>query len=121
MNLFEALRARCSDDWHAYITHAFVRELGKGSLPRACFEHYLKQDYLFLLHFARAYALAIYKSPTLADMRNAKNTLTALLDEEINLHTKLCANWGISEAISMSCQAFPLIRLAASSARVRAT
>ena len=96
-DLFETLKARCHDDWNAYITHAFVRALGNGSLPRECFEHYLKQDYLFLLHFARAYALAIYKSSTLADMRNAKNTLAALLDEEISLHTAFCADWGISE------------------------
>jgi thiaminase/transcriptional activator TenA len=96
--LFTTLKARCAEDWNAYITHAFVRGVGDGSLPRACFEHYLKQDYLFLLHFARAYALAIYKSTTLADMRHAKNTLAALLDEEINLHTTFCAGWGISEA-----------------------
>ena len=49
-NLFDTLKARCHDDWNAYITHAFVRGLGNGSLPRECFEHYLKQDYLFLLH-----------------------------------------------------------------------
>ena len=97
-NLFETLKARCIKDWNAYIAHAFVRAVGDGSLPRACFEHYLKQDYLFLLHFARAYALAIYKSPSLADMRQAKNTLAALLDEEISLHTTFCAEWGISEA-----------------------
>ena len=96
--MFTTLKARCAEDWNAYITHAFVRGVGDGSLPRACFEHYLKQDYLFLLHFARAYALAIYKSTTLADMRHAKNTLAALLDEEINLHTTFCAGWGISEA-----------------------
>lgn len=101
-HLFDALKARCKDDWNAYVTHAFVRALGDGSLPRANFEHYLKQDYLFLVHFARAYALAIYKSPTLADMRIAKNTLAALLDEEISLHTTFCAAWGISEAQMLS-------------------
>jgi len=37
-------------------------------LPEQCFRHYLVQDYLFLIHFARAYALAAYKSETLADI-----------------------------------------------------
>ncbi len=97
-DLFDRLKSRCSDDWNAYVSHDFVRGIGDGSLPRDCFEHYLKQDYLFLLHFARAYALAIYKSPTLADMRHAKNTVAALLDEELSLHTTFCAGWGISEA-----------------------
>ncbi len=95
--LFGNLKARCAADWESYVTHPFVRALGDGSLPRESFEHYLKQDYLFLIHFSRAYALSIYKSNTLADMRYAKNTLAALLDEEINLHTSFCASWGITE------------------------
>jgi thiaminase/transcriptional activator TenA len=98
MGLFQQLKAGCAGDWDRYVTHPFVRGLGDGSLPRAAFEHYLKQDYLFLIHFARAYALAIYKSPSLEDMRYAKSVLGALLDEEIGLHVTYCAGWGISEA-----------------------
>lgn len=98
MGLFERLKAGCAGDWERYVTHPFVRGLGDGSLPRASFEHYLKQDYLFLIHFARAYALAIYKSPTLEDMRYAQGVLGALLDEEIDLHVKYCAGWGLDEA-----------------------
>ena len=45
-----------------------------------------------------AYALAVYKSPTLADMRHAKAVLGALLDEEMALHVEYCAGWGIGEA-----------------------
>ena len=96
--LFAALKAACADDWRAYVEHDFVRRLGAGTLPRECFEHYLKQDYLFLIHFARAYALAVYKSPTLADMRAARAVLGALLDEELALHVEFCAGWGIGES-----------------------
>ena len=56
----------------------------------------LIQDYLFLIEFARAYALAVYKSPKLADMREAAAGLSAILDVEMNLHVKLCAGWGLS-------------------------
>ena len=77
--LFGTLKGSCAADWEAYITHPFVRGLGDGTLESACFEHYLRQDYVFLKHFARAYALAVYKSPTLADMRHAKAVLGALL------------------------------------------
>jgi thiaminase/transcriptional activator TenA len=45
--------------------------LADGSLAEAAFRHYLVQDYLFLIEFARAYALSVYKSPKLADMREA--------------------------------------------------
>ncbi|NKC11760.1 MAG: thiaminase II [Gammaproteobacteria bacterium] len=96
--LFARLKASCRDDWDTYVRHPFVRQLGDGTLPEACFQHYLKQDYLFLIHFARAYALAVYKSSTLADMRHAKDTLSALLDTELRLHVDYCAEWGIDEA-----------------------
>jgi hydroxymethylpyrimidine/phosphomethylpyrimidine kinase len=32
------------------VRHPFVVQLGKGTLPRDCFEHYIKQDYHYLRH-----------------------------------------------------------------------
>ena len=51
---------------------------------------------MFLIEFARAYALSVYKSPRLADMREAAAGLSAILDVEMDLHVKLCAGWGLS-------------------------
>ncbi len=96
--LFARLRAACAGDWARYTGHEFVRRLGDGTLPEACFRHYLIQDYLFLIHFARAYALAAYKSDTLEDIRAAAQTVSALVDTEMSLHVKYCAGWGIGEA-----------------------
>lgn len=96
--LFTRLRSACHQDWTAYTRHAFVRQLGTGELPEACFRHYLAQDYLFLIQFARAYALAAYKSDTLSDMRHAARGMSALLDTETSLHVSFCAGWGLTEA-----------------------
>ncbi len=96
--LFAQLKAACSEDWAAYVAHDFVRQLSDGSLPEACFRHYLGQDYLFLIQFARAYALAAYKSNGLDEMREAATTLDALLNTEMGLHVSYCARWGMSEA-----------------------
>ena len=96
--LFARLRAACADEWEAYVGHPFVRRLADGSLDRACFRHYLGQDYLFLIHFARAYGLAVYKAESLADMRAAAATVSALLDVEMKLHIDFCAGWGLSAA-----------------------
>ena len=63
--LLASLRVGCGD-WLAYVDHGFVRGLADGSLPEPSFRHYLVQDYLFLIHFARAYALAAYKGETVA-------------------------------------------------------
>lgn len=97
-DLFDRLVAESAEDWAAYVDHPFVRGMGDGSLPEAAFRHYLVQDYLFLIHFARAYALAVYKGQSLADMRAAFGGLKAILDVEMDLHVRLCAGWGLSAA-----------------------
>ncbi|WP_447555580.1 thiaminase II [Vreelandella sp. EE22] len=94
---FNDLTTACHNDWRAYIEHDFVRQLGSATLPEDSFRHYLKQDYLFLIHFARAYALAAYKSPTLADLRQAHEGMKAIVDVELGLHIGFCREWGISE------------------------
>lgn len=96
--MFDRLKAACRNDWDAYIRHPFVQRLADGTLPQACFRHYLLQDYLFLQHFARAYALAIYKSETLDDMRHGRAALGAILDHELSLHVEYCRDWGIEPA-----------------------
>jgi len=95
MDLFDRLRAARPDDWRAYVAHPFVDGLGDGTLPAAAFQSYLVQDYLFLIQFARAYALAIYKSRTLDEMRTALSGVKAILDTEMDLHVRLCAGWGL--------------------------
>ncbi|MFV0300090.1 MAG: thiaminase II, partial [Paracoccus sp. (in: a-proteobacteria)] len=53
---FALWRADCAETWAAYTRHAFVEGLRDGTLPRAAFLNYLRQDYLFLIHFARAWS-----------------------------------------------------------------
>ena len=98
MSFFERLKAAAATEWRAYTGHPFTDAMADGSLPDAAFRHYLVQDYLFLIEFARAYALAVYKSPSLADMREGAGGLSAILDVEMGLHVKLCAGWGLSPA-----------------------
>ncbi len=85
-------------DWHAFTHHRFVEGLGDGSLPEAAFRFYLVQDYRFLVHFARAWALAAFKSDDLDDIKSAAAVVHALVDEEMQLHVRTCAGWGLDEA-----------------------
>jgi len=96
MQLFDRLKTDCQIEWSAYVNHPFVSGLGDGSLSEASFRHYLVQDYLFLIQFARAYGLAAYKASTLADIRAATEGLKAIIDVEMDLHVTLCAKWGLS-------------------------
>src|ERR1700737_4122829 len=95
MSFFERLKTAASAEWRAYTEHPFTKGLADGSLAEAGFRPYLVQDYFFLFDVVRAYALSVYKSPKLADMREAAAGLSAILDIEMNLHVKLCAGWGL--------------------------
>jgi thiaminase/transcriptional activator TenA len=97
-SLAARLCAAAAAPWRAYVGHAFVRQLAAGTLPEASYRHFLVQDYLFLRHFARAYALAAYKAGDLAEMRQAAGTMDALINQEMRLHVDTCAGWGLSEA-----------------------
>ncbi|MDF1587079.1 thiaminase II [Marinimicrococcus flavescens] len=94
---FDDLRKACREDWDAYVQHAFVRELAAGTLESEAFRHYLKQDYLFLIHFGRAYALATYKSRNITELRHSLEGLKTIIDVELGLHVDYCREWGISE------------------------
>lgn len=95
---FAAWRAACPGPWRAYTRHAFVEGMADGTLPRPAFLRYLVQDYLFLIHFSRAWALAVVKAGTLAEMRACAGTVHALVDGEMALHVRICAEAGIAES-----------------------
>jgi thiaminase/transcriptional activator TenA len=95
--LFRRLRAAAAAEWDAYCWHPFVQGLADGSLPEAAFRRYLVQDYLFLIHFVRANALALVKAESLAAMREKSAAISGLL-HEMTLHGGFCAEWGLDEA-----------------------
>lgn len=96
VSLFERLKADCADDWRDYTHHEFVERLGRGDLPIVAFQDYPVQDFLFLIQFARAYALSIYKSRSLAQMRGGLDGLKAIMDVEMDLHIRMCDRWGLA-------------------------
>ncbi|MEH4024346.1 thiaminase II [Klebsiella quasipneumoniae] len=95
--LYGRLRQLAAAGWQHYVAHPFVQQLAEGTLAKSAFRRYLTQDYLFLIHFARSYALLVSKLRTLPEMRAAAASMNAILNE-VPLHVGYCAQWGISEA-----------------------
>jgi thiaminase/transcriptional activator TenA len=84
--------------WQASLTHPFVRGLGDGSLPEASFRFYIRQDYLFLIDYARLLALGCARAPRLDQMVRFAKLAEAVLGSEMELHRSYAAEWGISPA-----------------------
>ncbi|EJF56289.1 hypothetical protein DICSQDRAFT_71741 [Dichomitus squalens LYAD-421 SS1] len=83
--------------WKEYVEHDFVKQLAQGTLPKECFLHFIKQDYLYLKYYARAYGLLIAKSATYTSIQSATQTIMNIITE-VTTHKSFCALWGISEA-----------------------
>ena len=92
---FALMRDAAQGPWQDYSRHAFVEGMKDGTLPREAFLHYLRQDYVFLIHFARTWALAVEKSETHSEMLTAVGTVNALVAEEMQLHIGICEAAGI--------------------------
>ncbi|KAK6822668.1 hypothetical protein PG987_014213 [Apiospora arundinis] len=82
--------------WHKFVNHPFVLAMGNGTLPEESFKNYLIQDYLYLVHFARANALASYKAKNIKDIAAGAKIVTHI-NTEMSLHIDYCASFGISK------------------------
>ena len=82
--------------WERYISHPFATAMGNGTLPLSTFKKYLIQDYLYLTHFARTYALAAYKSTNITQISRCAE-IVLHIQTEMNLHLSYCAEFGISK------------------------
>lgn len=79
------------------LAHPFVQGIGDGTLPRPCFAGYVAQDAFFLESFARAYALALSRSPDESTLLALADLLTGVR-QELGLHASYAASWDIDTA-----------------------
>ncbi len=90
------LRVQADSIWAAQHTHPFVRGIGDGSLDVDRFAFWLRQDYLFLIDYARLFATAILRAPDLESMTTFSRLLYEVLGREMELHRSYCAESGIT-------------------------
>ncbi len=94
--LYKRLRNDSRDIWAAYTHHPFVQDLANKTLLQKRFIAWMVQDYFYLIQYARAYALLVAKSDTVARMQSAATILNGLLNEEMALHRAQLQTAGIN-------------------------
>jgi thiaminase (transcriptional activator TenA) len=92
----ERLRQKAAGIWEAQHRHPFVRGIGDGTLSLERFKFWLRQDYVFLIDYARLLALAAARSPDLETMTRFATLLKETVETEMNLHRGYAAEFGIS-------------------------
>jgi thiaminase/transcriptional activator TenA len=60
----EEIRALAAAIWEAQHEHPFVRGIGDGSVEAEQFAYWVRQDYAYLIEYARLFALPRRLPPT---------------------------------------------------------
>lgn len=94
----QALREYAKKPWEDCYRHPFVQELGAGTLRPEAFCFYLRQDYVYLLEYAKVFACGAAKARTERAMANFTATQYAILRTEMELHRGYMKSFGISPA-----------------------
>ncbi|MCO5218221.1 MAG: thiaminase II [Thermomicrobiales bacterium] len=92
------LRSIADDIWEAQHRHPVVTGIGDGSLDPEIFGFWLRQDYLYLIDYARLFGAAVLKAPSLELMTTMAQLAHEILHTEMALHRSYVAEFGITEA-----------------------
>ena len=84
------------DIWAAQTEHPFVVELAAGTLDEAAFLTWVRQDYRYLLDYARTFAIAGTTARDEETMTHLMGVAHEILDFEMDLHRELAADYGLS-------------------------
>lgn len=90
------LRRTAEPIWAAQHAHPFVRGIGDGTLDLEPFKYWIRQDYLFLIDYARLLALAAARAPDLDTMTRFADLLNSTLATEMELHRGYSAQFGVT-------------------------
>ncbi|MGK0576435.1 thiaminase II [Macrococcus capreoli] len=82
--------------WHSYLEHPFVIGLGDGTLHQEKFQQWLKQDYVYLIEYAKLMAIGSAKSRDLETMGLFANLLHGTLFMEMDLHRRYAKQFEIT-------------------------
>lgn len=96
MSFTKELRQKANSIWTANHEHAFVQGIGSGTLDIEAFKYYMKQDYLYLIEYARVFALGVVKANDLNTMATFAAYLQSTLHEEMSLHRSYAQRLGIT-------------------------
>jgi thiaminase/transcriptional activator TenA len=83
--------------WDAILDHPMVEQLGAGTLDEEPFRYWVRQDYVYLIEYARVFAYGAASAPDLQRMGTLAELLDSTINTEMDLHRAYAADFGISE------------------------
>lgn len=96
MKFSERLHENLQPIWRKNHAHPFVTGMGDGTLDKEAFRFYMVQDYLYLIDYAKLFALGAMKATDLETMGKFATLLDSTLNLEMSLHRQYAERFGIS-------------------------
>ncbi|MEF8799978.1 MAG: thiaminase II [Halolamina sp.] len=96
--------------WDAILAHPMVEALGAGTLSEEPFSYWVRQDYLYLIEYARVFASGAATAPDLDRMGTFAELLDSTINTEMDLHREYAAEFDISEVELQATDPSPTTR-----------
>lgn len=97
MKFSERLYENVLPIWQKNHAHPFVQGMGDGTLDKNKFRFYMIQDYLYLIEYAKVFALGAVKATDLKTMGKFASLLDSTLNEEMELHRQYAKKFSITK------------------------
>lgn len=104
--LFQRLLKANEKAWDVYLHHEFVRQLEKGVLKKENFLFYLKQDYIFLINYAKAFARLCLNADNAKELRFAMKFQNYIVEGELELHKSILQMGINADKLSVKDESF---------------
>lgn len=82
MTYMDRIIADSMDLWDEAASCPFLEKMGDGTLDRKLFYEYIVQDSIYLRYYLKAFAMGMYKAPSLKDMQFVYSVLGFVNDSE---------------------------------------
>lgn len=97
MKFSERLHKELQPIWRKNHSHPFVKGIGDGTLEKEKFRFFMVQDYLYLIDYAKLFALGAVKAKDVETMGKFARLLDGTLNEEMALHREYAKKFGVTE------------------------
>ena len=97
MSFIEYVSQKAIPVWQKCLETDFVQGIGKGTLEKERFKHYIIQDSIYLRNFARVLAMGIVKSSEISKIKAFYSLLTFVNSDEGDTRLNYLKEFGITE------------------------
>lgn len=109
MQFTDRLHEKTLPIWRQNHSHPFVQGIGAGTLEQDKFRFYMVQDYLYLIDYAKVFAIGAVKADDVETMGKFASLLEGTLNTEMELHRQYAAKFGISQDELENAKPSPIV------------